>query len=269
MTGIVQGAKEFVAKILADNITGEAAKVAYYFFLSLFPLILVLFALTGLVGGDAAFRWIMTQIQGAVPSESAGYLTQFIAEITNRQRPGLLSLGVVLTLWSASGGFAALGDGLNIIFGVEHPRSWWRRRVIALGLLVLGSSFFIIGATLILAGPDIAEALRLGFAWRVLSIPAAFVPLVLLMWIIYYFLPNRELKHAKGAVLAGAVGGTLLWMFATSLFRLYVANFGSYDKTYGFVGAVILLLLWLYVTAVAILFGGEIAAQLERRARRE
>lgn len=268
MTVLVQQAKGFFSKVLADNLTGEAAKVAYYFFLSLFPLILVLFSLTGLLGGDEAFRWIMAGIQGTVPAETAGYLAEFVAEITGQPRPGLLSIGILLTLWSASGVFAALGDGLNTIYGVEHPRSWLRRRAIALALLVLGSALFIVGATLILAGPDIAEALRLGFVWRALSVPLAFVPLVLLMWSIYYVLPNRNLSHAKGSVLAGAVVGTLIWMAATYLFRLYVTNFGSYDKTYGFVGAVILLLLWLYVTALAILFGGEVAAQLEGRAGR-
>lgn len=267
MNGRLRGAKSFLAKVMDDNITGEAAKVAYYFFLSLFPLILVLFALTGLLGGDAAFRWIMGAIQGAVPAGTAGYLAEFVAEITDKPRPGVLSVGILLTLWSASGVFAALGDGLNTIYGIEQQRSWLRRRAIALALLVLGSALFIVGATLILAGPDIAAALRLGFAWRALSIPAAFVPLVLLMWSIYYFLPNRDLSHVKRCVLGGAIAGTLLWMLATYLFRLYVTHFGSYDRTYGFVGAVILLLLWLYMTAVAILFGGEVAAQLERRAR--
>ncbi|HEY8469276.1 MAG TPA: YhjD/YihY/BrkB family envelope integrity protein, partial [Longimicrobiales bacterium] len=137
---------------VADNITGESAKVAYYFFLSLFPLILVLFALTGLLGGERAFDWIMTQIQGRVPPQAAGLLRGVVREITSRPETGTLGIGLLLTLWAASGGVAALADGLNRMYDVREDRGFLKKRGIALLLLVAGLVLLVGGALAIIAG---------------------------------------------------------------------------------------------------------------------
>lgn len=263
MLDFVDRAIKVFKEAMHDNITGEAAKVAYYFFLSLFPLILSLFALTGLFGGDQAFQTIMREIRSAVPPDTATYLSKFVEQVTNEQRPGLLSVGVLLTLWSASNVFAALSDGLNTMYDVEETRSWWKKRLISLGLLVVGSVLLIIGAGAMVAGPEIVRSLGLGLIGNILRWPLAFAALAGLMWLVYYFLPNRDQAHSKKEVMIGAVVGTLVWILASVAFRFYITNFGSYSETYGFVGAVIVLLLWLYITAIAILLGGEVAAELE------
>jgi membrane protein len=256
-----------IERIETDPALGQAPRAAFYFFLSLFPLVLIVFSLTGLFGGDDAFRSIMTQVQGALPPATASYLAQYVDEVTGRERPGVLTLGVLLMLWSASAGMLALDDGLNAVYRIKKNRPWWKRRLIALALLAASVVLLIVGVTAVLAGPSIAEALGLGFAWRLLSVPIGFVPLVLLMWLIYYVLPNRNASHAKGAVLGGAAAGTLLWVTVSYIFRLYVVSFSSYDLTYGVVGAVIVLLLWLQFTALAVLLGAEVAAQIETRDR--
>lgn len=263
MLDFVDRAMKVFKEAKRDNITGEAAKVAYYFFLSLFPLILSLFALTGLFGGDQAFEAIMREIRSAVPQDTATYLSKFVQQVTEEQRPGLLSVGVLLTLWSASNVFAALGDGLNTMYDAEETRSWWKKRLIAIGLLIVGSILLIVGAGAMVAGPEIVSSLGLGVIGNILRWPLAFAALVGLMWLIYYFLPNRDQSRSKKEVMVGAVVGTLVWILASVAFRFYVSNFGSYSETYGFVGAVIVLLLWLYITAIAILLGGEVAAELE------
>ena len=256
-----------IERIETDPALAQAPRAAFYFFLSLFPVVLVIFSLTGLLGGDDAFSWIMTQVQGALPPVTARYLAEYVDEVTGRERPGVLTLGVLLTLWSASAGRLALDDGLNAVYRIKKNRPWWKRRLIALALLAVGLVLFIVGVTAVLAGPSIAEALGLGFAWRLLSVPIGFVPLLLLMWLIYYVLPNRDASHAKRAVLGGAAAGALLWVMVSYVFRLYVVSFGSYDLTYGVVGAVIVLLLWLQFTALAVLLGAEVAAHLEARDR--
>lgn len=248
---------------VADNITGESAKVAYYFFLSLFPLILVLFALTGLIGGERAFGWIMTQIQGRVPPQTAGLLRGAVREITSRPEAGTLGIGLLLTLWAASGGVAALADGLNRMYDVREDRGFLKKRGIALLLLVAGLVLLVGGAVAIIAGVPIIRSLGVGTAAEIGAWVLAFVLVVALFALIYYVLPNRDQSRSKATVLVGAVVGAIVWLLATTGFQVYVANFGSYRATYGAIGAVIVLMLWLYLTALAILFGGEVASVLE------
>lgn len=248
---------------VADNITGESAKVAYYFFLSLFPLILVLFALTGLIGGERAFGWIMTQIQGRVPPQTAGLLRGAVREITSRPEAGTLGIGLLLTLWAASGGVAALADALNRMYDVREDRGFLKKRGIALLLLVAGLVLLVGGAVAIIAGVPIIRSLGVGTAAEIGAWVLAFVLVVALFALIYYVLPNRDQSRSKATVLVGAVVGAIVWLLATTGFQVYVANFGSYRATYGAIGAVIVLMLWLYLTALAILFGGEVASVLE------
>jgi membrane protein len=254
---------------MADRITGEAAKVAYYFFLSFFPSILALFAFTGILGGDDAFQWIMKQLRSAMPGEAAEYLSRFVREITGESRPGLLSLGIILSAWSASNAFAAMADGLNRMYDLEEDRPWWKRRALALGVLVLALVLLNGGAVTVLAGPELFDLLRLGAYWDLLRWPVAFVLLTAMMFLIYLLLPNRRPPRQKTSPLIGATLGAALWVLGTLAFRLYLANFGSYSRTYGVLGGLIVLLLWLYLTALVILFGGETAATLEQLARED
>ena len=249
-----------------DRLTSEAAKAAYYFFLSFFPMILALFAFTGILGGDATFEWIMTQLYAALPDDAAVYLSRFVLEVTGESRPGLLSLALLLTVWSASNVFVAITDGLNVMYDLEERRSWWKRRAIALVSLLASVVLLSAATAALVAGPELISLLHLESFWHVLRWPLAFVMLTLMMWLIYYLLPNRDQGRSWRPTLIGALVGSGLWVLGTLGFRLYVANFASYSQTYGFVGGIMVLLLWLYLTAAAILFGGEVAATLEQKA---
>lgn len=258
----------FVGEARSDNITGEAAKAAYYFFLSLWPLLLGLFAFTGIFGGQQAFDWIMGWITRALPPEPTRFLEEFVREITAEERPQVLSLGVILTVWSGSSIFVSLADGLNRMYDVPEGRAWWKRRLIAMALLLCASILVPLGATAILAGAEILDRLGLGGAWNVARWPLAYLALTVLAWLIYYFLPNRRQRLSIRYVTIGALVGTFLWVLVTSAFRVYVANWGSYGSTYGVVGGILVLLIWLYLTALAILFGGEVAVSLEQGVHR-
>lgn len=260
--------RQVVAEAIDDGITGEAAKAAYYFFLSLFPAILALFALTGIFGGQQAFDWIMSWLERALPGDAAGYLRQFVAEVTGDSRPGMLSFSILLALWSASNVFAIVEDGLNRMYDLADTRPWWKRRLLAVVAMVAASVLLTSGAVVLLAGPELLDLLGLSLglatALEALRWPLAALLLTGLLWMVYLLLPDRDQRGPVGPTLVGAIVGMLLWVGATAAFRLYVARFATFSQTYGFVGGIIVLLLWLYLTAFAILLGGELAATLEQ-----
>lgn len=251
--------RRIVSGAMSDNITGEAAKAAYYFFLSLFPMILAGFALTGILGGTSAFDTIMGWLQGVLPAAATEYLEEFVREITDERRPEALSLGILLAIWSASNFFAALGDGLDAMFNVRENAVWWKKRLKAIGLMIVGGALLWGGAIAIVAGPQLAGALGLGSYVQWLVWPTVLVLLVALLWTVYYVMPAHDQSNIRRELLVGAVAGTIVWMLATLLFRIYVSNIANFGRTYGFIGGIIVLLLWLYITALSILFGGEVA----------
>jgi membrane protein len=261
---VVESVKRLAKEASADQITTQAAAIAYAFFLSLFPLIFALFALTGIVGGDHAFHAIMSSIEQTVPRETADLLSKYVAEITNHSRPALLSIGIVAALWAAAGGISAVMGGLNNIYDVRESRGIWKPRALALGVLIICAILFLAAAIAILVGPGLAKAFHMGVAWEILRWPIGYLLVTLVFWILYYLLPDRDQSRSKKAILIGAAAGALLWILITFLFQLYVTNFGSYDVTYGALGAVVVLLVWLYLSALAILLGGEIAQEVER-----
>lgn len=267
MADIIDTIKIVFKKALADDIMGTAARVAYYFFLAIFPGIIALFALAGIVGGDQAFEWIMSLVRQGLPQDAEVMIAEFVGEITGESRPGLLSLGILGVLWAASNSFNGLTIGLNKMYNIDEYRSWWKRRLGAVGLLIASGILLNLGATAILAGPELARLLGLDAAVVYVTWASAFLFITALFWLTYYLLPNTDQSSGKIQVLIGAAVGTVLWILASVLFRAYVANFGSFGATYGVLGGVIVLMLWLYITALAILFGGEVAATLQQRVR--
>ncbi|MDX1660527.1 MAG: YihY/virulence factor BrkB family protein [Gemmatimonadota bacterium] len=262
---IAKGIWRIVLEAKDDNLPGEAAKVAYYFFLSVWPLFLGLFAFTGIFGGQAAFDWIMGWVKALLPEEPTRFLEQYVRDLTDQSRPDMLSVGILLTFWSGSNIFAALTDGLNVMYDIDEGRSWFKRRAMAIGLLLAASVLLTAGAASILAGREIIAGLGLATVYNWLRWPLAFVMLTALLWLVYYYLPDRDQGMSLRCVTIGALVGSTLWVLATTGFRLYVANWGSYSATYGFVGSILIMLIWLYLSALTILFGGEVAVSIEQK----
>ena len=256
------------AEFKKDDISGQAAKVAYYFFMSLPPALMAVFAMTGIFGGPEFANTVSTRLQSALPAEAAGLVNEFVSQVVLEQKPGLLSVGLLLALWSASNVFNSMEDTLNVAYGVEEKRGWVKKKLIALGVLLAVAVLFLAGSAALLAGPAISDALGLGGVgralWAVAQWPLAFLLIASAFWIIYYVLPSKDQSSCKKTLFKASAVAAALWLLATFAFRLYVANFSSYSATYGFIGAVIVLLLWMYVTSLVILLGGEIAAEMER-----
>lgn len=259
---VVERGRRIVTAAMHDNITGEAAKAAYYFFLSLFPMMLVLFAFTGIFGGDAAFQRIMDWLSTSLPEDATVHVESFVRDVTDERRPDALSVGIVLAIWAASNFFAALGDALDTMFDSRDKSSWWKKRLKALLLMFIGGALLYGSATVLVAGPQILRGLGLAPVLQWLAWPLVFLVLVGLLWVIYYVLPARDQTGIKSELLIGAVVGTSIWLVATALFRFYVSDFADFGRTYGILGGIIILLLWLYITSMAILLGGEVAHQL-------
>jgi membrane protein len=184
-----------------------------------------------------------------------------------------LSLGLLLTLWTASSGMEAVILGLNVAYNVNERRTWIRRRFVATNLTVLLALVSSIALALAMFGERIGTFLanHYGYGeaferlWLLLQV--SFPPLFMLLVfaLIYRFAPNVR-GHGWQALIPGAVVGVVLWLGATALFRLYLAYFDSYSKTYGSLGAMIVLMMWLYLSGVAILVGGEVNSEIRKAA---
>ena len=247
----------------SDRITGLAAEAAYHFFFSLFPFLLFATALIGIfVDQRSTITWIMDQMARVVPDQALSLVRGVVEDVVfTNSKSGLISLGLLLTAWSGSNVFRSLMDTLNLAYDVEEQRPFWKRALLSLGAIVVLGVLMIMASTVMLG-----SRLRLPTGkidlWMVLQYPIAFALLVLAFFMIYRFLPN--LKQSAKQILVGSLVATVLWLIVTLLFRLYVTNFGSYNKTYGTIGAVIVVLTWMYLTMLVILIGGELNAELHR-----
>lgn len=258
--------REVIRRCYRDRINTEAASIAYYFFLSFFPLILTLFSLTGLIGREAAFDWIMYEFLVALPDAASEAIGEFVHQVTSTRSASALSIGLLLTVWTSSNIFAVLADGLNKAYRAQRRHRWWKRRAMALALLLIMAGALIVMAVIVLAGPTISKVLELDASGSRIVWPLTFLLAVAMMWLIYYWLPNHDQSRSKRWILAGAVVGTVLWIGATLLFRLFLSYTSRFTAIYGLVGGIAAFLIWLYLTAMCVLVGGEIAAVMERRA---
>lgn len=256
-------AREIGARARDHGLVDQAAKIAYYSFLSLFPLILILFALAGFLGGDPAFEWTMLQMQSIMPREAAGYLGQFVQDVTGVRRPDVLSVSLVFLLFAASSIVVSMINALNLIFGVPRPRSWWRKNLLAVGMVLLGT--VVLAVPWVLMGPAVLERLGLGWVWPRVHWPVGFFILTLLVWRAYVNLPNHHREPRRLLLATGALLGTGLWALVTVGFRIYLANFDRFASLYGVVTGIIVLLAWLHLSALSVLLGAEVASTLSER----
>lgn len=261
-----------IRETLDDNLFGLAAQTAYYFFFSLFPLLLFVAPLLSLVGNkQETFALFAFQLQQVVPSDGWTLIGGVIKDVVYaKNAPGLMSVGALLAIWAGSNVFDALIDALNAAYDVEDTRPWWRKKLISVASVICIGLIILISTALILGGDMfsgwIADRLALGSTARmigaILQIPVAFALLLTIAALSYYFLPN--LRQSKRQVLVGAAFTTIGWTIVTYAFRLYVTNFANYNATYGAIGGVIVLLTWMYFSMLVFLIGGEINSELHR-----
>ena len=261
--------KRTAMEVMADNCLGLAAQLAYYFFLALFPALLFLVALISFIPINNLLDTITGTLARVAPSEVLTIIQQQVVTIAQDKDGGLLTLGMLATIWSCSSGVLAIIDTLNQAYDITETRPWWKVRLTALALTVALAAFIVVSTVLVIAGPTLAEKVAEWFhlgavftwTWKVLQWPVVFVLVTLAIAIIFYYAPDAEQEWVW--LTPGAVLATVLWLIVSLAFKLYVSNFGDYNATYGAIAGVIVLMLWFYVSALAVLVGAELNAEIE------
>jgi len=267
--------KSTVKEFVRDDALGLGAQLAFYLILAIFPFILFCVAiLDAFASSDPQFvRELFDYLRRLLPAQVFD-LIQTYTENTLRNQdtaPGLLSVGILGTIWAASGAFASLINALNRAYDVQETRPFWKVRGIAIIMTVGLSALILIGVLLLIAGPSIgrtiAEVFTLGdefmVVWNIARWPAALLFMVATVALLFYFAPDANQPFRW--ITPGGVVGILLWVLASVAFNLYLSSdFNTYNETYGSIGTVIILLLYLYVSSLTILFGATLNATLVR-----
>jgi membrane protein len=245
-----------------------AAAMSYYFLLAMLPLLIFVSAMLGYLPIPRLFDQLLDMLAVVVPPQAMQMVERILASLLVPHRGGLLSFGLLGYLWTASGGFAALIEALNVAYDVEKTRSWWRDRVQALLLTVTTGILSLVGLLLIIAGPHFGHLLtelfpippEVGQIWPLLRLGMIFVIFVAAVELQYYLAPNlkqRFINTLPGALVA--VAGIFL---SSAGLAYYFGHLSNYNKTYGSLGAVIILMLWFYVIALLFVTGAELNAEL-------
>jgi membrane protein len=253
----------------ADDILNLAAQQAYYFFFALFPLLLALVAFASFFPLYNLTDELFRLLRGVMPPDVIDMITKQLGELSNQNAGGLLTFAFLITIWSSSGALVSMCSTLNAAYDITEGRPWWKVRLIAIGLTIGLAIFILISITLIVAGPAIADGIadRVGlgaafeWTWNILQWPVILVLVATAIALVYYFAPDAKQEWVW--ITPGSVLATLLWLVVSLGFKLYIANFGSYTETYGIIGGVMMLLLWFYLSGIAILLGAELNAEIE------
>jgi membrane protein len=252
-----------------DDVLGLAAQLSYYFFLALFPAILFLLAVASFFPLSALTDDLGRSLGPFVSPQVLELIQDQMHRLGNNQSGGLLTLGVLGALWSSSAAIVSIVGALNRAYDIEEGRPWWKVRLIAIGLTLGLALLVLIALSLVLVGPTVAEKLArttgwgatFEWAWLILQWPLVFVLIAFGIGLTYYFGPDADQDWVW--ITPGAVAATILWLVISLLFKLYVANFTDYEGSYGAVGGVIVVLLWFYLSGIAILTGAELNAEIE------
>jgi membrane protein len=261
--------KRTAVEVYEDNCLGLAAALAYYFFLALFPAMLALVALASFFPLERLVPQLIESAAPILPPDVLAIMTEQLEKLSHGNHGGILTFGFLAALWSSSAAVMAIIDALNRAYDVEEGRPWWRTRITAILLTLALALFILISFALVLLGPELAERIA-GFlgggplaawAWNVLRWPIVFAIMAAAMALVYYFAPDVEQEWVW--LTPGSVLATLGWVLASLGFRYYIVNFGNYTATYGAIGGVMVLLLWLYISGLAVLAGAELNSEIE------
>jgi len=243
-----------------------AAGLSYYFLLALFPALIFAAAVLPYMPIPDLFSRILDIMSRVAPQDSMAMISKIVSGIVSNRHGGLLSVGMLGMLWSAAGGFTAVMEGLNVAYEVPEKRAWWKTRLLAVGLTFLIGTLVVVSLGVMIVGPEFGTwlsarlDLSMVFAavWPVLRWAVAIVFVVLAVELVYFLAPNVKQRFKN--TLPGALLAVVGWIASSYLLGFYFRHFANYNKTYGALGAVIALMLWFYVSGIALLFGAEINA---------
>ena len=266
-------AKKTLREFTKDQCPDLAASLTYYAVLSLFPALLALVSLLGIFGqADKTTGALLEIVQGFAPADTVDAIREPIQKLTSSSAAGLtLVIGLLTALWSASGYVGAFARAMNRVYEIDEGRPFIKLRGTVLGVTIVNLLIVVVlAAMLVLTGPvaeSVGDAIGLGGAfltvWNIVKWPVMVVLVVLAIAILYYATPNVKQPKFRWMSL-GSLIALVIFLLASLGFALYVANFSSYNETYGTIGGVIVSLLWLWILNMSLLFGAEFDAEMER-----
>jgi len=260
--------KRTASEFSKDDVLGLAAQLAFYFLLALVPAIVCVLAFTSFLPPDTLQNFIAS-LSGFAPPDVVQILRDQLLSLSEGENSGLLTFGLLFALWSSSAAMVSIIGALNTAYDIEEARPWWKVRLTAIALTVGVSVFIVLALALVLIGPTFidhfAAMVGLGpafaFTWNLLRWPIAFVLVASCIGLVFYFAPDADQDWEW--ITPGAVLATILWLIASLGFKFYVANFANYNESYGSLGGVMVMMLWFYISALAVLIGAEMNAEIE------
>jgi len=260
---------------VGDNHTLQMADaLSYYFVISLFPSLIVLSAIVAYLPVPDLFNQALNLMARFVPADSMGLVKKVLADVVTPNRNAFLSIGLLGTLWAASGGFAAAIEALNIAYDAEETRPFWKTRPLAIGLTILIGALLLIALGVMIVGPQFGDwlsgRLHASVLWQWLwpyihwTVSVGFT--VLAVEVLYFLAPN--VKQRFLATLPGAIFAVGCWIGFSYLLGIYFRSFANFNRTYGTLGAAVALMVWLYWTGFAMLVGAEFNAELAKKTKK-
>lgn len=261
--------KRTYSEAMEHDAQGLASQLAYYFFLALFPALLCVLAIASFFPLQNFTDEVVRTLGPFAPQQMIDVIRQEMVKIGESQNGGLLTVGLLGALWSSSAAMVAIVSAMNRAYDIEEGRPWWKVRLTAIALTVALSVLIVLAFTLIVAGPEMADAVGrhlpygyvIAWIWKIVQWPIAFGMAAFGIGLIYYFAPDADQDWVW--ITPGSVLATTLWLLASLGFRFYAVNFGNYEATYGTLGGVILLMLWFWITGLVIVIGAEMNAEIE------
>jgi membrane protein len=269
--------RNVAGEIRANNFFGRASELAFAFVFALFPLILFMLTLFGLFASRSSELQddFLSYFADFLPTLAFQLLRKTTTEMAVDASGGTLTFGIVVSLWFASGGVTSMISALNLAYRVQEARSWLKVRIVALGLTLSMSILLLASLLIVLVSGHLVDRLgmRLGLQpivvlmWKALQWPTTIFFVIVSYSLIYHFGPDLNERHWHWFT-PGSVFGAFVWLLASVAFSVYLHFFDSYSVLYGSLGAVMILLAWLYVTGLAFLIGGAINAEIDRAVTR-
>lgn len=263
--------KESVSDFLADDMTTYASALAYQVLFSLFPFIVFLVALLGFLDLPTFFDWLRQQAETILPAQAMDQVNHVITELKQPQG-GLLSIGVVVALWTASSGIRATMNALNVAYDVKEGRPAWKLYPLSVLYTIGIAAMMILAAALLILGPKAMQwlAYQVGMEqlfvtlWTWLRWPVSLFLVTLAIAVVYYVAPDVEQEFRF--ITPGATLAVIVWVLSSLGFNYYVSNFADYSVMYGSIGTIIALLLYFFISTAVLLFGAEVNAVIEHHA---
>jgi membrane protein len=259
--------KQVGKSVSEDDLSGQSAELSYYFFLALFPLLILLVSVLGYLAsaGTQLRADLLANLSRAVPPSAGALVQKTLNEIISSRGSGKVIFGLLAALWSASSGMSAIMETLNRAYHVKETRSYIRKKLISIALTIGTSALVLCAMVLALYGGKLADLVAahvgmgslLVYAWKIAQWPVLLGAMLAAFALVYYYAPNLEEPHWTW-ISPGAAAGLVIWLAASFVLRVYLHFFNSYSSTYGSLGAVIILMLWLYLSGFALLLGGEV-----------